>query len=96
MAVLRIEHPVADFESWRQAFEDDPIGRERMNVRRYTILRSLDDPGYVMVDLELDSQEDAEQLRSALRELWGVVQPMGLIGDQQARIAEVVDVREYR
>jgi hypothetical protein len=95
VAVLRIEHPVADFDTWRQAFDDDPIGRERLRVRRYTILRSLDDPNYVMVDLEMDDEQDAEQLRGALRELWGKVQPMGLIGDQEARIAEVIEVREY-
>ena len=95
MAVLRIEHPVADFAAWQQAFADDPVGREKMHVRRYTVLRSLDDPSYVMVDLELDTAEDAARLREALRELWGVVQPMGLIGDQQARIAEVVEVVEY-
>jgi ribose 5-phosphate isomerase len=95
VTILRIEHPVADFDAWQQAFDDDPIGRQRMNVRRYTIFRSVDDPSYVMVDLDLDDADAAEALRAALRELWGVVQPMGLIGDQQDRIIEITGTREY-
>jgi len=95
MIVLRIEHPVPDFEAWTAAFEADPIGREKGGVRRYRVLRALDDPNYLMVDLEFDSREPADAMRGALEALWGRVQQEGLIGDQQARIAEVVDAREY-
>jgi hypothetical protein len=35
MAVLRIEHPVADFEAWREAFTEDPIGRETLGCAEY-------------------------------------------------------------
>ena len=97
MPVVRIEHPVADYDAWKQAFDSDPIGREQIGVRRYRILRSTSDDGraYVMVDLELDTEEQAAALRDALDELWGRVQPTGLIGDQVSRIAEVVETRDY-
>ena len=39
MHVLRVEHSVPDYDRWKQAFDDDPIGRERAGVRRYRILR---------------------------------------------------------
>lgn len=42
--ILRIEHRVPDYDQWKQAFDNDPVGRERMGVRRYRVLRSLDDP----------------------------------------------------
>jgi hypothetical protein len=35
--ILRINHPVADYDAWKVAFDRDPIGRERSSVRRYRI-----------------------------------------------------------
>ncbi len=95
MHILRIEHPVPDFDVWKKAFDDDPIGREQSGVRRYRILRSIDDPNYVMVDLEFDSSREAEAVRAALRDLWGRVEAEGLIGGPQARIVEAVESKEY-
>jgi hypothetical protein len=27
MYILRIEHPVSDYDAWKAAFDSDPIGR---------------------------------------------------------------------
>ena len=70
MHILRIEHPVPDYDAWKEAFDSDPIGRQQSGVRRYRILRPTDDPNYVMVDLDFDSASEAEAVHSALRELW--------------------------
>jgi hypothetical protein len=90
--VLRIEHPVPNFAAWKEAFDSDPIGRERSGVRRYRVLRATDDPNYVMVDLEFDSLREAEAVQAALHELWGRVDVMH---SPQARIVEVVEIKEY-
>lgn len=37
MFVLRIEHPVPDYEAWKRTFDRDPLGRSRSGVRRYRI-----------------------------------------------------------
>jgi hypothetical protein len=92
--VLQIEHPVRDFASWKEAFDADPVGRERGGVRRYRILRPVDDPAYVMVELELDSVEEAESFLAALRELWSRAEAQGLMASPQARIAETVETAE--
>jgi hypothetical protein len=93
MHVLRIEHPVPDYDSWKAIFDDDPIGRERSGVRRYRIMRATDDPNYVMIDLvEFDSASEAEDVHAALRNLWGRVDVMR---DPQARIVEAVEIKEY-
>jgi hypothetical protein len=92
---LRIDHKVADFDGWKQAFDSDPAGRERSGVRRYRIMRTIDDPNHVMIDLEFDSVGEAEGLLAAMRELWQVVEPAGLIEGPQARIVETVETREY-
>jgi hypothetical protein len=95
MLTLRIEHQVADFDAWKQAFESDPVGRERSGVRRYSISRVVDDPNYVMIDLDFDSRSEAEGLLAAMRDVWGVVEPAGLVVGPQARIVQTVETKEY-
>ena len=95
MHILRIEHPVRDFEAWKETFDSDPVGREQSGVRRYRILRAIDDPNYVMVDLEFDSSSEAEAFGAALRGLWRRVEAEGLIGGPRARIIEAVESKEY-
>ena len=95
MSILRIEHPVRDFEAWKETFDSDPVGREQSGVRRYRVLRPIDDPNYVMVDLEFDSSSEAEAFGAALRGLWRRVEAEGLISSPRARIVEVVEGKEY-
>ena len=92
MFVLRIEHAVGDFDGWKKAFENDPVGRERSGVRRYRVLRPTDDPNYVMVDLEFDTSTEAEACNAALRELWGRVE---VAQSPKARTVEMVESKEY-
>ena len=94
MTVLRIEHPVPDYEAWKQAFDADPGGRERSGVRRYRILRAVDDPNFVMIDLEFDTADGAEALLASLRVIWERVQGT-LMSDVRARIVEPVETTEY-
>ncbi len=94
MVILRIEHPVPDYATWKQAFDSDPVGRQRSGVRRFQILRSLDDPKFVMIDLEFDTQGEAEALLAAMREVWGRVQGTVML-NPQARIVEVVESKAF-
>lgn len=94
MVILRIEHPVPDYATWKQAFDSDPVGRQRSGVRRFQLLRSLDDPKFVMIDLEFDTQGEAEALLAAMREVWGRVQGT-VMSNPQAHIVEVVETKEY-
>jgi hypothetical protein len=94
MPILRIEHSVPDFDGWKRAFDSDPVDRTKSGVRRYQVLRSIDDPNYVMIDLEFDTQSEAEALLAAMREVWGRVQGKVVL-DPQARIVETVETKEY-
>jgi hypothetical protein len=91
MHILRVEHAVSDFDAWKNVFDSDPVGRKQQGVRRYRILRQVDDPGYVLIDLEFDSADEAEAFAAALREIWGRVVVMR---NPQARVAEVVESKE--
>lgn len=94
MYILRIEHPISDFGGWKKTFDSDPVGREKSGVRRYQILRPIDDADYVMIDLEFDNVSQAEALLAALRVAWGRVEGT-IIMNPQARIVEEVETGEY-
>jgi hypothetical protein len=70
MAILRIQHAVPNFENWKRAFDSDPMDRKRSGVRRYHVFRSVEDPNFVMIDLELDTVAEAERMLERLRQLW--------------------------
>ncbi|MBO0682369.1 MAG: hypothetical protein J2P45_04355 [Candidatus Dormibacteraeota bacterium] len=95
MVILRIEHPVPDFARWKQAFDNDPVGRVRSGVRRYQVLRSIDDPNYVLIDLEFDTSFEADALLAAMRRVWSQA-GHSASSSQQARIAEAVETRDLR
>ena len=94
MYILRIEHPVPDFDGWKKAFDSDPVGREKSGVRRHRVATPIDDANYVMIDLEFDTTSQAEALLAAMRVVWGRVQGKIMI-NPQARIVETVETKEY-
>jgi hypothetical protein len=97
MPVVQLEHAVRDFETWKAAFDRDPVRRESSGVREYRIFRPLDDPNYVAVDLEFDDRGEAEAFKLALEDLWRSPQAApALAGAPRARIVDTVEVRAYR
>jgi len=96
MYVLKIEYPVADYDSWKVAFDRDALDREGSGVLRYRILRPTDDPDYAMIDLDFDAASEAEAYVAALRRaVYSSRQGTLVSGNPQTRIVEVVEDREY-
>jgi hypothetical protein len=95
--VLRVEHTVGDYVSWKELFDSDPIGRQKSGVRHYRILRPTNDPNYVMIDLEFDDLKEAEDFRSELRKLWDreEAQKVLLVDNFKVRIVEQLETKEY-
>jgi hypothetical protein len=95
MPILQIEHTVRSFEGWKEAFDSDPVGRQQGGVRRYRIARPTDQPNHVLIELDFDTQNDAEAFRDGLQQLWGRIgDDLGLEGPT-ARIIETVETKEY-
>jgi hypothetical protein len=92
MPSLRIEHRVPDFEGWKQAFDSDPADRRGSGVRRYRVLRSVEDPNFVMIDLEFDSLAEAEGLLNKMRQIWRGP-GKAVMMDPRAHIAETVETK---
>ncbi len=94
--VLQLEHAIRDFDMWKAAFDRDPIDRRGLGVLRHSVFRPVDDPEYVVVELELGTRSEAEACRAALGELWssGTAAP-ALVGSPQVRIVEAVEHVTY-
>lgn len=59
MNTLHIEHPVTDFDTWSTAFNRFEAIRRQAGVRAERISRPVDDPRYVVVDLDFDTSDAA-------------------------------------
>src|ERR1700730_5437956 len=89
--MVRIEHAVPDYDTWKKVFDIKGPGlRAQHGARRYQVLRPLDDPRYVMIDLDFDSREDAEGFVATMRQLWAG-SGREVSSDQRARIAAAVE-----
>ncbi len=94
MIVLQIEHPVPDFDGWKRAFDNDPMNRKQSGVKQYKIFRQIDNPNYVVIELEFDNVHEAQVLLSALHKLWNQVEGK-VMTNPKARIVEFVEGKEY-
>jgi hypothetical protein len=94
--VLRVEHPVSDYEQWKQeGFDRDPIGRARGGVRRYRLLRAGERPALVVVELEFDDRGAAESFAAALEAMWARVRErFGWRELPQAQLFELAETGE--
>jgi hypothetical protein len=70
MPVLQFEHRIKEFAMWKAALDRDPIDRRALGVRRHRVYRPLDEPNYVVGELEFDILAQAHKCREALHELW--------------------------
>ena len=96
MPVVQLEHPIRDFDTWKAAFDRDPVGREASGVRRYQIYRPIDDPNFIAVDLEFDSRGEADAFKLALERLWRSPQAApALGGTPRVRIVDMVEKKAY-
>ena len=93
MPILRIEHSVPDYDGWKRAFDGDPADRRGAGVRRYQVFRSIEDPNYVLIDLEFDRLDEAEGLLAKMRHVWSG-EGQHVMRNPQARIVETVESNE--
>jgi hypothetical protein len=96
MPVLQLEHAIRDFATWKAAFDRDPIDRRGLGVRRHRICRPVDDPRYVVVELDFDTVEQAEACRAALGRLWrSRAAAPALAGRPRTRIVDAIEDERY-
>ena len=93
MPTLQIEHSITDFDTWKAAFDRFAEVRERSGVRRHLVRRPVDDPAYVVIDLDFSTAAEAEAFRDFLQaKVWSSAENSpALIGTPQTKILEQVE-----
>ena len=90
MCTLLIEHSISDFDTWHGAFVRLAARRRDSGVLRERIMQPVDDPQYVLVELEFVTLEEASGfLRFLETQVWSTpANSPALVGSPRARIAE--------
>jgi hypothetical protein len=92
MATLHIEHPISDLATWSSAFGSLADVRRSLGVTAETVRQPVDDPRFVVIDLEFATPEAAGAFLQFLRtEVWAVPENApALAGAPEARVLEQV------
>ena len=90
MFTLSIEHSISDFSTWKQAFERFAEARQNAGVVSQRIRRPVGDPHYLVIELEFDAREKADNFRKFLENVVWTNRDASpaLIGAPASRILE--------
>ena len=88
MTTLHIEHAVSDFDRWLTAFERFADARAQAGVVAHRVQRPVDDPHYVVIDLDFDTVDRASSFLTFLRtQVWPSPQNApALVGEPHTKI----------
>jgi hypothetical protein len=67
MTTLHIEHPITDLNVWFAAFDRFAEARAKAGVRAQRVLQPVDDPNYIVIDLDFTTTEEAQRFLSFLK-----------------------------
>ena len=88
MATLHIEHAISDLDTWLGAFSRFEDAREGAGVRAQRVSQPVDDDKYIVVQLDFESEEEADQFRGFLEtRVWSNPDASpALVGEPRARV----------
>lgn len=73
MPTLHIEHAITDLETWLAAFDAFADARRQAGVRDERVQQPIDDPRYIVVDLEFGNVDEATAFLRFLKDnVWKV------------------------
>ena len=92
MRTLHIEHPITDLETWVAAFNRFADARREAGVRAERVRRPVDNPSYVVIDLDFDTTEQASGFLGFLEnQVWKIQENSpGLAGTPETMSLEPV------
>jgi hypothetical protein len=94
MPTLLIEHSISDFATWQQAFARFADRRRDGGVLAERVRQPVDDPGYVLVDLDFATLAQAQGFLQFLEtRVWADrASSPALVGSPRTRIVEATPV----
>lgn len=95
MSTLLIEHSISDFDTWHDAFGRFAERRKEGGVLSERIMQPVDDPHYVLIDLEFATVEAAKRFQQFLEtQVWSnPTNSPALEGSPRTRIVDTAPVR---
>jgi hypothetical protein len=95
MTTLHIEHPIADFDQWKAAFDRFAPARTQSGVRAHRVHRPLDDPRYVLIDLDFGTPDEARHFLRFLQDnVWASRENSpALAGEPQTRLLDLAEAQ---
>ena len=91
MALMLTRIGVDDYDTWKATFDTDPAGARR-GAKGHRIVRGVEDPNEVFIQVEFASVEDAKAARERLLSS-GVLDRVRV--KAEPTVAEVADVATY-
>jgi hypothetical protein len=90
MFTLSIEHRISDFPTWKQAFDRFADARQKAGVVSHRIRRPVGDPHHLVIELEFEAQENADNFRRFLHSVVWTNRDASpaLAGEPETRILE--------
>ena len=67
MTRLFVRHNVADYRTWRRAYDDFDAERRELGVRAHAVFQSINDPNDVTVWHDFATAESAKSFASSAR-----------------------------
>jgi hypothetical protein len=88
MFTLSIEHAISDFPTWKQAFDRFGEAREQAGVLSHRVRRPVDDPNYLVIELDFEARENADAFQQFLHSVvWSNADAApALVGTPETRI----------
>lgn len=92
MVTLHIEHAISDLEAWLRAFEGFAERRRGAGVRAERVARPIDDPHFILIDLDFGTTEEARRFLGFLETVvWAVPENSpALVGAPRTLVLEPV------
>src|SRR5947207_2119024 len=73
MPTLHIEHAITDLDTWLSAFNNFGDARRQAGVQAERIQQPVDDPHYIVIELEFDALDRAHAfLRFLTDQVWAI------------------------
>ncbi len=90
---MHIEHAITDYGVWKSAFDRFADMRRQAGVQHHRVHQPVDDPAYIVVDLDFGTAEQAISFLKFLRDkVWSSTQNApGLASTPQTRILETCE-----
>jgi hypothetical protein len=94
MAIMVMNFEVDDYDTWKEMFDADPVGRQASGATGHIVSRAVDNPNEAFVRVEFPTAAEASAFRERLLAS-GAIERGGMRLKSGPTVAEVADATTY-